>query len=287
MSPMRVSLSALTCAGLLCGGLLSLPARAAQSYDNCTNFIDAVPAVISTQGTWCLRHDLATAVSSGEAITVAANNVTIECNDFKLGGLAAGVGTSAYGIHSDAGNTTVRNCRVRGFRIGVFLRGDASVAEDNRVESSTRAGIVTQGDGSIIRRNVVVDIGGAAAEARGIEASGPADIIDNTVAGLAPGSGNASAIGIIVFAGHGSGTVIQGNRVRTLVPSGTGNRFGIYVPNSPVAVRGNTIVMSGADASDVGVQCSSTHIIVADNVVVGWPAGAFSPGCIDGGGNGS
>ncbi|HEY0661599.1 MAG TPA: hypothetical protein VGD21_09825, partial [Lysobacter sp.] len=68
---------------LLAGPVAPAPAQAAQSYDNCTGFIDSLPATITTQGTWCLRKDLSTAMSSGNAITIATNNVTIDCNDFK------------------------------------------------------------------------------------------------------------------------------------------------------------------------------------------------------------
>src|SRR4249920_3646904 len=74
--------------------------HAAESYDNCTGYIDALPAVIASQGTWCMRHDLTTSISSGNAISVLTNNVTIDCNDFKLGGLAAGAGTTAAGIYA-------------------------------------------------------------------------------------------------------------------------------------------------------------------------------------------
>ena len=88
--------------------------HAAQSYDNCTGFIDSVPATITTQGTWCLRKDLSTSIRFGDAITVDANNVTIDCNDFKLGGLSAGPGTKAFGIAGrERQNITVRNCNVR------------------------------------------------------------------------------------------------------------------------------------------------------------------------------
>src|SRR5690606_35329103 len=78
------------------------PAAAAESFDNCSGFIDSVPAVIATQGVWCLRGNLATNIGSGgsSAITIAANNVTIDCNHFKLGGLAAGNGSQADGIHA-------------------------------------------------------------------------------------------------------------------------------------------------------------------------------------------
>src|SRR5690606_14995164 len=79
-----------TFAVLILAGLASvLPARAADDYDACAGFIDSVPATITSQGVWCLRKDLSTAIASGSAITIATNNVTIDCNGFKLGGLAA------------------------------------------------------------------------------------------------------------------------------------------------------------------------------------------------------
>lgn len=62
------------------------PALAAESYDGCVGFIDAVPAVITTQGTWCLRKDIATSMSGINAIEIQVSNVTIDCNGFKLGG---------------------------------------------------------------------------------------------------------------------------------------------------------------------------------------------------------
>ena len=98
------------------------PADAAESYDNCNNTISSLPAVIATQGTWCFKGDLATAITSGSAITVNTNNVTIDCNNFKLGGLAAGLGTSTYGIFANNRfNISVRHCNVRGFYVGIFL----------------------------------------------------------------------------------------------------------------------------------------------------------------------
>jgi len=54
----------------------SSPAAAAESYDACVGFIDSVPAVITTQGIWCLRQDLDTSASSGHMIDIQANNVT-------------------------------------------------------------------------------------------------------------------------------------------------------------------------------------------------------------------
>ena len=65
---------------------------------------------------WCLRHDLSTSIVSGQAIDIQANNVAIDCNDFKIGGLAAGNGSMAVGIHAlTRQNATVRHCNIRGF----------------------------------------------------------------------------------------------------------------------------------------------------------------------------
>src|SRR5688500_8114044 len=102
--------TSLHCLILLAGGLPFLPAQAlaAESYQNCAGFIDTLPAVITSQGVWCLRKDLSTAMIAGAAIDIQANNVTIDCNDFKVGGLAAGAATNAYGVSTFALNATLR-----------------------------------------------------------------------------------------------------------------------------------------------------------------------------------
>jgi len=81
---------------LLLGGLLAVPspASAAETYDICAGYIESLPATISRQGVWCLRKNLSASIGNGNAITIATNDVTIECNDFRGGGLAA-VPTSA------------------------------------------------------------------------------------------------------------------------------------------------------------------------------------------------
>ena len=111
----------LLAAALLLAGLLPVsPARSAESYDACTGFIDSVPATITTQGVWCLRKDLSTNIASGSAIAISVNNVTVDCNGFKLGGLAAGNGSVANGIYAvNRQNATVRNCNIRGFFTGI------------------------------------------------------------------------------------------------------------------------------------------------------------------------
>src|SRR5215475_1141125 len=63
--------------------------------------ITAVPATISRPGSYCLVRDLATTLSSGAAITIAADDVLLDLQGFALDGSAAGAGSEAHGIRAD------------------------------------------------------------------------------------------------------------------------------------------------------------------------------------------
>src|SRR5204863_29243 len=64
---------------------------------NCTA-INSVPTVITAPGIYCLTKDLTTAITTGSAIEIQTNNVVIDLNSHRLGGGAAGLGTSDFGI---------------------------------------------------------------------------------------------------------------------------------------------------------------------------------------------
>jgi len=137
--------------------------RAAESYDNCTGTISSVPAVISSQGTWCLKQNLATG-SAGKIINITTNNVTIDCNDFKLDGSSGGAGILSFGISAkNQSNITIRHCQIRGFFYGIDLEGTGGghVVEDNRLDGNTVYGMLVTGDGSVVRRNRVFSTGGS------------------------------------------------------------------------------------------------------------------------------
>src|SRR5688572_29125412 len=115
-----MTLRALVTCALLAG---AAPASA-ETFYACDTIIDALPATIATQGVYCLTQDVSTAIASGNAITINANNVTLDCNGYKIGGLSAGASTSAYGVHAtDRANVTVRQCSIRGFRYAVVFDG--------------------------------------------------------------------------------------------------------------------------------------------------------------------
>ncbi len=91
---------------LVLGSLCLLPGNVrVETYNTCAGFIDSLPATM-----WCLRKDLTTSMTSGRAISIATNNVTIDCNDFKIGGLGAGNASTATGIYTyGRQNITVRH----------------------------------------------------------------------------------------------------------------------------------------------------------------------------------
>ena len=263
------------------------PAHAAQSYDNCAGTITSLPAVINSQGTWCMKQHLATAIASGNAITVNTNNVTIDCNDYKLGGLAAGAGTQAVGIYANAhSNVTVRHCNIRGFLRGLFFLGTGAghVVEDNRFDGNTYFGIIVAGDGSVIRRNRVTDTGGTtvATIAAAIYGEGNVDILDNTVSGIAATTGsNADAWGIETV-NDPNGRVI-GNGVAGLVHDGTGKVYGIMMFGpGHLVLRDNDLSGDGSVGS-VGINCYDSQGTAKDNVTTGFATGIYA--CSDGGGN--
>ncbi len=270
---------------LLLLAIPALPARAAESYDNCTGFVTSLPATISQQGVWCLKQDLATNITSGNAITINTNNVTLDCNDFKLGGLAAGPGSAVMGIASNRLNLTIRHCNVRGFFRGINLTGAGSgghLVEDNRLDGNLQIGIHVQGERNRVQRNLVLDTGDGSGQAftTGIQAS--ADIVDNTVSGVHGTATDTAPIGINAT---GAGGEVRGNRVRGLQVAGTGAALGIYASGSQQVIDGNRI---SAVAATVGVGIDGHG--AADTFCTGNTVANFNlpiDDCDDAGGNGS
>ncbi|HEY0661004.1 MAG TPA: hypothetical protein VGD21_06775 [Lysobacter sp.] len=238
--------------------------RAAESYANCTGFVDSVPAVITAAGTWCLRHDLASTATSGNAISIQADNVVLDCNGFKLGGLGAGASTNATGIQGGGSigsggsqyNVTVRNCTVRGFGTGISIipgsgNGSGYLVEDNLLDQNRSAGILIGGGRNRVQRNRVINTGGRPGgdSAFGIRAS--ADLIDNIVDGIAGDADqvNFSAYGIDM---GGEGYQARGNQVSGLHNKGSGAAFGLLAGGSNVLSH-NRIVAPVAVTAGAGI----------------------------------
>jgi len=271
---------------LLAALVAHAPARAAHSYDSCSGFIDTIPATVATPGVWCLRTDLSTAIASGEAITVAANNVTIDCNGFRLGGLAAGPASEARGVYSERINTTVRNCNIRGFATGVRIASaGGNLVEHNRLDGNLMQSIHISGSGSTVKDNQVFDTGGSTVNtntAYAILVEDGTDVIANTVSNVSAIAANTVAMGIT---SNFNGTAtIRDNRVKGVVASGSGiaTGIGVYGSVERIAIRDNVIVGDGA-ANSVGIRCVDNRSTAFANVVLGYATGFQS--CTESGNN--
>jgi hypothetical protein len=269
----------------LCTLLLAAPRPAqAETVSTCVGYIDSVPATITTQGTWCMRKDLSTAIASGAAITVSVNNVIIDCNDFKLGGLAAGPDTTAFGIRTiDRINVRVRNCAIRGFRQGLYLRGAGHSVVDSRFDNNTRSGVNIEGDGLQILRNTVRDTGGATNDTvAGILARGDGVVRDNQVHrvfadGLHWGYGILAYMEMGTVAGN-SVAGVQGGASASMASRGISNQQQL----SNAILADNYVSFNPAQTSGWGIGCSGA--VAARNTVHGHTTGVYGD-CVNGGGN--
>ena len=278
----RTSLVALA---LAAAALAPPSAVAGSAYDNCTGYIAALPAVINTQGTWCLNKDLTTPIATGVAITINATYVTLDCNDFKLVGI--GGATQTLGIASTANNATVRRCQVRGFLHGTSMMGNYATIEDNRFDNNREAGVWSDGEHHTIRRNLITNSGGTPSGlyGYGVYLWGTGDVIDNTIAGVVNAENEGWSYGIEIADSHGGS--VRGNRIRKLSAPDIGQGAAIHVGNASdgVVIEDNVMYL-GPDDYFSGVKCDSLEAgMYRRNAVTGSNIYGAYDGCIDGGGN--
>jgi len=282
-----MNLKSLALLGLLALAAWAKPASA-ESYHACNNFITVLPATISTPGVWCMVNDLTSSSASATLITVNTNNVTIDCNGHALIS-TAGTANTATGIYAYfRNNVTVRNCHIRGFKSGVWLVGNTgkgNVVEDNVFDGNTYTALVMNGDGSVARRNQVLNTGGSTVYATvyGIYSYNAVDLIDNTVSGVtARVGGGGSAYGI--YTNNNANNSVTGNRVRGVARDGAGSAYGVFIYGTGrQSVRDNDILGNGA-ISSTGLYCSTNSTHVQDNRIFGFAYG-IGGGCAQDSGN--
>ena len=250
---------------------------------NC-NPITTLPYTINTQGIYCLTGELSTIMTSGNAITINTNNVVLDLNGFKLGGLGAGPGTQATGIYANQlQNITIKNGTVRGFLYGIFLddvspytTSQGHLIEDIRADQNTLVALLVSGNGNIIRNNQVVTtrdttVLGANVSAYGILVNGPAAQLLNNMVTEVAAQGTGVAFGINL--NQASNSVVAGNRVSN-VTSPNAIAYGIYlIQASNSVVAGNHIsIVTSSPINTYGIYlsgASGTDLIVSDNRLSG------------------
>jgi hypothetical protein len=248
--------------------------------------ITALPASISASGIYCLRTDLMTSISSGSAIEITANFVTLDLNGWRLGGGGAGMGTNAKGVHAlDRRGITIRNGNIKGFLLGVYLESNGAstshLIEDIRADGNTKFGIYVEGGNSIIRNNQVSNTGGSTSgggmnAAYGIASWGSGNqILNNGVSATKASLGSSVAYGI--DSGYPD-TLIAGNRVFD-TESTQSDAIGIHAGQGNIVADNQVVGSNGPH--QIGIRTGS-GATVSNNLVYGYATGVSMSGTYSG-----
>lgn len=268
----------------------ALPAAAETSA--CTE-ITTLPRTISAPGLYCLKKDLSTSITSGNAVTVSSNNVVIDCNDHAIAGTASAVSTTAHGVYSsNRTNITIRNCAIRGFYRGALMygTGGSHLVENNAFDRNTYTGVRVDGQGNVVRRNRVMNTGGASGGAyAGIFVYGSdGTVSDNDVMGIAGKEAQATGVYAITV-GNGARMSVIGNRISGIAPGTNQAGYGITTTTARTVIRDNSI--SGNGTIGRPINAPNTSSICRNNELSGFDAAWLSShggalyGCLDAGGN--
>ena len=235
--------------------------------------ISSLPTSIKTPGIYCLKSNLETNITFGGAITVAADNVTIDLNGWSINGSQAGVGTRAKGIViREQRNTTIRNGTISGFFNAVEVVGLTTTSSDHLIEKiharNNRAqGISVSGRDIMVRDNRISNTGpgGFSASAVGIFASGNAiSILGNTISDVEE-TGQISGISLTNVVGG----EISDNRIYNLGSSN--NTSGItFSGANRLAIRDNTVNTNNGGIIGIGSSSASRYVACVGNVVNGF-----------------
>lgn len=148
---------------------LAYPVAALAQSADCVE-MGSLPSTITQPGKYCLAQDYTINSATARAITIAANDVTLDCRGHTIRNLAASNAGSSEGIYAfGRSNLTVKNCRIQGgFTNGISLVQDNAkpttayynTIENNFVGGPYWHGIRAYGSALEIRGNRVYDVGG-------------------------------------------------------------------------------------------------------------------------------
>jgi hypothetical protein len=262
---------------LLVGGSLALPEDAHAA--SCVA-ITSLPATIPAGGVYCLVGNQTVAMTSGNAITIAADNVVLDCVDQTIDNTSTAPNGNAVGIYlGGRKHVEVRNCRITGgFATGIQAYQNNAAANtnaylrftDNYIAGPFWYGIYAYGSAIEIERNRIYDIGGRGSFAMGIRIGGSNLagqsrfflLRENLVAGTASPVNNAYGI----YSDNTNAAIILNNAVSgTTAVSTSFNSYGVRVASGTYnRITDNHIVGSGG-ANDVGIQSASGTDACHDN----------------------
>ena len=238
--------------------LLATPVLPAMAQ-SCTT-INSLPATITTGGKYCLAQNFTVGITSGASITINANDVALDCQNYTIRNVSTSATATSVAITATNRNMLkITNCRIiGGYRTGIQLFQNNAVAnqsyynavEDNYIAGPLQYGILAYGSAIEVRHNKIYDIGG----------------VDNTpVAGI--------RIGGTSIGGHPKFQVVEGNRIAG-VATQTNNAYGILSDNSLASVfrenLSNAIYAGSASYRSYGIKIMAGEAnTITDNYLMG------------------
>lgn len=200
--------------------------------------ISTLPYVVTAGGSYVLKHSFKLNMSSGNAIEIKADNVTIDLLGYTVDNQGAGTGTTANGVYSTGfTNIKIKNGRISGFNTGIHLSPGSGPLTDNycgyivegiAASANTDFGVQVNGLGNIVRNNQVIG------SRTGIMVGrvGQSTVINNDI--------HETETGIMISAN--SGSVIDNNRIGRRILAGSSISIGISVSDSAsVVIRRNAV----------------------------------------------
>lgn len=204
--------------------------------------ISTLPATISSPGLYVLTADMHFAAPTGAAITINADDVVLDLNEFTLSGKPAGPASKAVGIlavgHSEL---TIRNGDVTGFYNGVEIQGDNArgcLVEKLFVYDVTYQAVRVEGSGHIVRGNRFLNITGNPDAASGgngsstaIGAYGAANtVLNNDIVDVYGVSGKYIGFGTGINLNASKQSIVENNRL--INRNFEKNSYGIFIGES-------------------------------------------------------
>jgi len=258
---------------LVMGLMVATSGAATPTCSLVTGGTKTVTTTISVPGNYCLSTKLTYTPSTGDAIAITADNVTLDLSGYNVVNSSAGARSGVYA--SDKSFIIVKNGTIDGFNDGVLLTKDSvattgHIIENLHILNSSNEGIEMECTGGVIRNNVIISSG-----AYGIMPGGPGNrILNNEII-------DSGDTGIWANGNNSHYAIIEGNKISNTNTMGT---QGIRVCSSYMLVINNRITNmdTGITFSNAGSGSGKFRDNITSGCTVSY---AVSPPWVDAGNN--